>query len=208
MNKLRAILIEIDPTRGSTVEQLLNVADCEVVARYSDMAELLAQSARPAAEFVAIAADVLDSAILNDMVAIQSAAPSPLVMFAPDQQAHTIQRAVQVGVSAYVVDGVNPARMRSILEAAIARFRQFKALAEELHKTRCQLTERKVIERAKGIVMSQRGLAEDEAYKLMRKTAMDRNKRMVEIADSIIAASDLLGSGQGSTPQAIPVGAA
>ena len=94
----------------------------------------------------------------------------------------------------YVVDGVTPARVRPILEAAMARFRQFKALAEELQRTRSQLIERKVVERAKGIVMAQRGLSEDAAYKLMRKTAMDRNKHMVDIADSIISASDLLGA--------------
>lgn len=207
MTKLHAILVEMDPVRSAAVRELLGIAGCEVVASFTDIQQLLTQPQRPTADLIAIAVAEPEPTLLNDLIAIQSARPSPVVLFSADEAPGTIQRAVQAGVSAYVVDGVNPVRVRSILEAAIARFRQFKALAEELHKTRSQLTERKLIERAKGIVMRQRGLAEDDAYKLMRKTAMDRNKRMAEIADSIISASDLLGSSQDQALHAMPAGA-
>ena len=105
----------------------------------------------------------------------------------------TIRRAVQAGVSAYVVDGLQAQRVRPILEAAIARFEQHRGLQAELDRTRSALEDRKKIERAKGIVMMQRGIGEPAAYGLMRKAAMDQNRRLVEIADSIIAAAELLG---------------
>lgn len=176
------------------VSELLNVAECELVACYGSVAELIDNMRDVPAELVVVSVDKPTPGLMNELIEVQSTAPKPVVLFAADGARDTINRAVQAGVSAYVVDGVEPMRTRPILEAAMARFRQFHALAEELQRTRSQLHERKFIERAKGIIMAQRGLSEDEAYKLMRKTAMDRNKRMVEIADSIIAASDLLGS--------------
>jgi response regulator NasT len=116
-----------------------------------------------------------------------------MVMFSQDDNGDTIRRAVQAGVSAYVVDGVQAQRVRPIMEAAIARFGEHRRLQAELDRTRSKLEERKKIERAKGVVMMQRGVGEPAAYALMRKAAMDQNRRLVEIADSIITAADLLG---------------
>lgn len=192
MSRLCVVLVEVESARTPSINALLQVADCEVVARYDSVGALLAQQGKVSAELVVVSVTEPSRTLLDDLIAVQSVAPTPVVLFAADEAPSSIQRAVQAGVSAYVVDGVNPARLRSVLEAAMARFKQFKALAEELQRTRCQLTERKVVERAKGIVMAQRGLSEEQAYKLMRKAAMDRNKRMVDIADSIISASDLL----------------
>ena len=131
---------------------------------------------------------------LESLRSVQAADPRPMVMFSQDDNGDTIRRAVQAGVSAYVVDGVQAQRVRPILEAAIARFEQHRRLQAELDRTRSQLEERKKIERAKGIVMMQRGIGEPAAYGLMRKAAMDQNRRLVEIADSIIAAAELLGA--------------
>jgi len=207
VSRLRVALVEVESARTSVVSELLNVAECELVACYGSIEELLGHVGKVPTELVVVSATGLTPALLDDLVALQSAAPTPVALFAADDAPTSIQRAVQAGVSAYVVDGVNPLRMRSILEAALARFRQFKALADELQRTRSQLTERKVVERAKGIVMAQRGLTEEQAYKLMRKTAMDRNKRMADIADSIIAASDLLGA-PAAVNQPVPLGVA
>ena len=207
MSRLRVVLVEVESARTSMVSELLSIAECDVVASYTSVGAMLAQHGLAQTELVAVSVAAPSQALLDDLVAVQSTAPTPVVLFAADDASTSIQRAVQAGVSAYVVDGVTPTRVRSILEAAMARFRQFKALAEELQRTRSQLTERKVVERAKGIVMAQRGLSEDAAYKLMRKTAMDRNKRMVDIADSIISASDLLGA-PAKVNQSMPAGVA
>jgi response regulator NasT len=97
-------------------------------------------------------------------------------------------------VSAYVVDGLNPQRVKPIMDVAIARFREFQALREELEETKSTLADRKLIDKAKGIIMKQRGMDEAEAYKSLRKMAMDSNKRISEIAKDVIAIAELLGS--------------
>jgi len=129
---------------------------------------------------------------LESLAFVQSRIPRPIVMFAQDEGPDTIRRAVQAGVSAYVVDGIQPRRVRPIIEAAIARFERFRALETELVKTRGQLAERKVIDKAKGLIMSQKGVSEEEAYQAMRRLAMRSNRRVVEVAEGIIAAAELL----------------
>jgi response regulator NasT len=113
-------------------------------------------------------------------------------MFTQDDDGATIARATRAGVSAYVVDGINRKRVRPILDAAIERFQQFRGLTEELQETRAQLEARKVVDKAKGILMKQRGMTEDEAYKALRSLAMSSNKRLVDVAESVIAAANLL----------------
>jgi response regulator NasT len=104
----------------------------------------------------------------------------------------SIRAAVQAGVSAYVVGGLSPERVRPVLEVAIARFNEFQALRRELESAKSSLEERKVIERAKGILMKSRRLAEDEAFRLMRKMAMDRKVRLADVAREVIAAAEIL----------------
>lgn len=205
MSRPQLILVEAEPARVPALGQLLHGAGCEVLARVAGLADLARCPQLRQAQLVVLSVAQPDDRLFKALVTAQSATPMPLVLFAADESSATIARAVQAGVSAYVLDGVEPQRVRSILEAAMARFRQFKALADELHRARSQLAERKLIERAKGIVMAQRALTEDQAYKLLRKTAMDRNKRMAEIAESIIAASELLGASSPRVAQAIPL---
>lgn len=114
-------------------------------------------------------------------------------MFTHDGDSEKISNAIRAGVSAYVVDGLEPDRIRPIVDVAIARFEQFQALKEELSQAHTRLAERKLIERAKGIVMQQRGLPENEAYQWMRKMAMQRNLRIADLARSLITAAELLG---------------
>ena len=100
--------------------------------------------------------------------------------------------AIEAGVSAYVVDGLQPARLKPILDAAITRFRVFQRMRTELAETKRALEERKVIDRAKGMVMKARGVSEDEAYAILRKAAMDQNKRVAEVAAALVTAAGLL----------------
>jgi response regulator NasT len=119
--------------------------------------------------------------------------PRPIVMFTQDQDRTMIREALKAGVTAYVVDGLSAERIRPIMDVAVARFEQSQALHQELQEARATLAERKVIERAKGILMQQRGCSEDEAYRLLRKAAMDGNKRLAEVAEQLIAMIKLLG---------------
>jgi response regulator NasT len=118
--------------------------------------------------------------------------PRPIVMFTQDREGAMIREALKAGVSAYVVDGLSAERIRPIMDVAVARFEQSQALRKELEEARASLAERKVIERAKGIVMKQRACSEEEAYRLLRRAAMDGNKRLAEVAEQLIAMSRLL----------------
>ena len=193
MARLRVMLIDESQDRSAAVAGVLQSVECDVVACLSPEQDLLAQVARYRPDVVIIDIDLPSRDTLESLRSVQAADPRPMVMFSQDDNGDTIRRAVQAGVSAYVVDGVQAQRVRPILEAAIARFEQHRGLQAELDRTRSQLEDRKKIERAKGIVMMQRGIGEPAAYGLMRKAAMDQNRRLVEIADSIIAAAELLG---------------
>lgn len=186
------MLVDESRPRSVAVAEQLQSAQCEVVACLTPADDLLEEVARVRPDVVIIDIDLPGRDTLESLRSVQAAAPRPMVMFSQDDNGDTIRRAVQAGVSAYVVDGVQAHRVRPILEAAIARFEQHRDLQDELEQARLQLAERKVIERAKGIVMRQRAIDEPAAYQLMRRTAMDQNRRLVDIAESIISAADLL----------------
>jgi response regulator NasT len=116
----------------------------------------------------------------------------PVVMFAEDQQTDTINKVIKAGVSAYIVDGLEPKRIKTIVEIAIARFKEQQALKEELKKTKIQLEDRKHIDRAKAILIKSQGYSEDEAYHALRKLAMDRKISLGEMAKNVIAMAELL----------------
>jgi two-component system, response regulator / RNA-binding antiterminator len=119
----------------------------------------------------------------------------PIAMFVDKSDEASIEAAVEAGVSAYIVDGLKQERVRPILKMAISRFNAFSRLNRELEETRSELENRKVIDRAKGLLMRSRGLSEEEAYALLRRTAMNQNRKIVEIAQSLVTAASLLDPG-------------
>ena len=186
------MLVDESRGRSAAIADLLQAVQCDVVACLSPDEDLLQQVARHRPDVVIIDIDLPSRDTLESLRIVQAANPRPMVMFSQDDNGDTIRRAVQAGVSAYVVDGLQANRVRPILDAAIATFDEYRRLQGELERTRSELADRKKIERAKGIVMTQRGIDEPAAYRMMRKAAMDQNRRLVEIADSIIAAEALL----------------
>jgi response regulator NasT len=130
---------------------------------------------------------------LEQMRCIHRDQPKPIVMFSESEDRQLIQDAVQAGVSAYIVDGLGHKRVIPILEVAIARFNEFQNLRHELEETRVSLAERKLIDRAKAMLMEQRGWSEKQAYQALRKMAMDRNQRMGQVADQLLAMFELMG---------------
>jgi len=130
--------------------------------------------------------------MLEDVAAINRDRPLPIVVFTGAEGAGLITEAIAAGVSAYVVDGLERHRVKPVIEGAIARFRAFDKLRRELDTAKAALSDRKVIERAKGILMEQRALSEEDAYKALRKLAMDQNKRLVDVAEGLITYASLL----------------
>lgn len=131
--------------------------------------------------------------VLEHIVVASRGARRPVVMFTDDGRADTMQAAIEAGVTAYVVDGLRPERVRAVLQVALARFRAETRLREELHDTRAKLAERKVIERAKGLLMARYRCDEAEAYARLRSMAMNKNLRLAELAQRLLDVEDLLG---------------
>lgn len=129
---------------------------------------------------------------LEHLATVSSTSPRPVVVFAEDPSQEPMQQALKAGVSAYVIAGLNPARLMPVLQVAIARFEQDRALRQQLDAVQTQLEERKLIERAKGMLMDEVGLSEEQAYKHLRKLAMDRGQRLGQVAERIVRARDLL----------------
>jgi len=130
--------------------------------------------------------------VLESMFQLSRAVQRPIAMFVDRSDQASIEAAVEAGVSAYVVDGLKRERVKPIVDMAISRFNAFARMARELEEARSQLESRKLIDRAKGILMATRGLSEADAYALLRKTAMNQNRKISEIAESLITAAGLL----------------
>lgn len=141
---------------------------------------------------IIIVSDEIDRSVLREMRSVSRTRPTPMLVFTRDSQADSIGSAVKAGATVYVVDCNDPGRLGSLLEVARARFDEQQRLKHELWQTKNALQERKSVERAKGIIMQSKSLSEDQAYKAMRKLAMNHNKRMGEIAEQIISASEIL----------------
>lgn len=134
----------------------------------------------------------VDRPLLREMHAVNEAQPTPMLVFTSYSGDEAINAAVKAGASAYVVDCSDPSRLESLLGVAKARFEERQSLKDELQQTKSALQERKSVEKAKGIIMKSKRLSEDQAYKAMRKLAMNHNKRIGEIAEQIISASEVL----------------
>jgi len=191
---LKVMLVDDQPARAALLEQALRDHQFSVIARLSSAAGLAEQVEKLQPDIIIIDIESPDRDTLENMAILHRDNPRPVVMFAEEGDSGTIERAVRAGVSAYVVDGLNPSRVKPIVDVAIARFREFQALRQELQETRSQLADRKQIDRAKGLLMKQRGLDEQEAYAAMRKMAMDRGQKIGEVANNIIAVLELLGN--------------
>ena len=155
-----------------------------------DEASRYVESLRPDAMLIVCAA--IDNSILREMKAVTNKRPTPMLLFTRDSRSDSIVSAVKAGASAYIVDCEEPERIGSLLDVAKARFHEQQRLKKELDDTKYALQERKTIEKAKGIIMESRRLSEGQAYNALRKLAMNHNKRMGEIAEQIIAASEVL----------------
>ena len=190
---LSVVIVEPDPDRARLiVDALTDGADYEihVVAERSSLARQIVQ-VKPDLVLVDVADPSRD--IIEELTLASGPLERPVALFVDRSDAGLSTAAIEAGLSAYVVDGLTASRVRPVLEAAIARFHVMHRIRAELEETKRALEDRKVIDRAKGLLMRARGITEDEAYALLRKTAMDQNKRLADVAAALVTAAGLLG---------------
>ena len=190
--KLRIALVDAKAERSGSLEAALTAEGYEVVARLGGGDDLRARIAELAPDVIIVDMQSPDRDVLEDMQRIHREAPRPIVMFVDESDGPSIRAAVRAGVSAYVVAGLRSRSVRPIVEVAIARFEEFQALRHELEEALESLEERKLVDRAKGILMERRGVGEQEAYRLLRKAAMDRQVKLAELARQLIATAERL----------------
>ena len=189
---LRVMLIDQNRGRVAILEQALIDNGYEVVARSSVEDNLIQRISETKPDVIIVDMESPDRDTLESMRSISRDQPKPIVMFTERSDQISITEAVKAGISAYVVDGMNPGRLNAIMEVAIARFREYQALRNELEETRSQLEDRKLIDKAKGILMKLKGMSENDAYRMIQKISMDRNIKIGEAARNVIMVADLL----------------
>ncbi|QPH56188.1 ANTAR domain-containing response regulator [Pontivivens ytuae] len=183
----------MDPERGEEIVSALREAGAGRVTRVEATAGLDRRLAEVAPDIVLVDLEHPSRDMLDALTLATEPTARPVAMFVDRSDRALMQAAIDAGVSAYVVDGLRADRVKPVLDMAIARFHSVGRLRAELEATRAALAERKTIDRAKGILMKARGLSEDEAYALLRKTAMDQGRRVAEVAESLVSAAGLLG---------------
>ncbi len=186
------LIIDENHARAAIIREGLREAGHENVRWLNETANLLKRIAEIDPDVIIIDLESPNRDVLEQMFQVSRQVRRPVAMFVDQSDSATMQDAMVAGVSAYVVDGLRKERVKHILDMCILRFGVFSRLEEELHAAKTALADRKVIERAKGILMTARSLNEQEAYVLMRKTAMDQKRRMVEIARAIVMAEGML----------------
>jgi response regulator NasT len=190
---LRVMLVDDTPARSFYLRLVLERLDYEVVAEISDPRQLHDEVLRLSPDVIIVDTDSPSRDTLENLCMVTESCPRPIVMFAHDAARVAIRKAVHAGVNAYVVDGLSPERVSPIVETALARFEAFQAVKDELEKTRSRLSERKLVERAKGILMKEKNISEPEAYRLLQKLSMDKSQPLAAIADQVITVAKLLG---------------
>lgn len=188
----KIVIVDESPVRAAILEEGLREAGFTEVVHISEMQSLLARIYAVDPDIIVIDLENPSRDVLEAMFQVSRAVKRPIAMFVDQSDSASIQASVEAGVSAYIVDGLKKERIKPILDLCVSRFNAFAKLQEELERTKSQLEDRKIIERAKGILMKVKGLAEDEAYVLLRSTAMREKKKIGEIAQSIITASEML----------------
>ena len=188
----KIVIVDESPIRAAILQEGLRDAGFSDVVHISEMQNLLAQIFALDPDVILIDLENPSRDILEQMFQVSRAVRRPVAMFVDQSDSASIRASVEAGVSAYIVDGLRKERVKPILDLCISRFNAFARLQDELDRARSALEDRKVIDRAKGILMKVKGLTEEEAYVLLRSTAMREKKKISEIAQSILTASEML----------------
>jgi response regulator NasT len=188
---LKIVIVDESTIRAAILEEGLREAGFTQVVRIAEMNNLLARVYAVDPDVILIDLENPSRDVLEQMFQVSRAVRRPIAMFVDQSDTASIQASVDAGVSAYIVDGLKKERIKHILDMCISRFNAFSRLQTELDVAKSALEERKVIDRAKGILMKAKNLNEEAAYALLRKTAMNENKKIAEIAQSVLTAAEL-----------------
>jgi response regulator NasT len=188
---LQIVIVDDSPIRAAILEEGLREAGYNNVVRIEGTANLLARISAVDPDVILIDLENPSRDVLEQMFQVSRVVKRPVAMFVDQSDSASIQASVDAGVSAYIVDGLKKERIKSILDLCISRFNAFSRLQGELEQAKNALEDRKVIDRAKGILMKRKTMSEAEAYDLLRRTAMNENKKIAEIAQSVITASEM-----------------
>ncbi|WP_347304392.1 ANTAR domain-containing protein [Croceibacterium sp. TMG7-5b_MA50] len=193
---MRIVIIDDTGARASVLEDGLHEAGYDDIHVVQPSGAFVSRIERLVPDVVLMDLGSPSRDTLEEMLLVSRALAKPIAMFVDQSDDQMTAAAIDAGISAYVVDGLRKERVKPILDLAVGRFTAFARMQAELAEARTQLADRKVIDRAKAILMQQRGLNEQDAYTLLRTSAMNANKRMAEVAEALITASSLLGKGQ------------
>lgn len=191
-SELSIIVVEADRERAMQIVDSLREAGYDRIQVIAEPSSLRRQIRSFEPDVVLIDMTHPSRDMLEELAIASGPMTRPVAMFVDRSNDALTAAAIEAGVSAYVVDGMRPDRVKPVMDAAIARFRMFQRMRTELEETKRALEERKVIDRAKGMVMKARGVDEDEAYALLRKAAMDQGKRLADVAAALVASAGLL----------------
>ncbi|MEQ1814565.1 MAG: ANTAR domain-containing protein [Candidatus Nitrotoga sp.] len=189
---LRVLLVEENFERAVMLKRALHEAGCHIAAHLAASSDLVGMVDRLKPDMIILDTESPDRDTLEHLCVISRDQPRPIVMFTNDGDRAKMQHAIRAGVSVYVVNGLKSERLSSIMDVAIVRFNELQSLRQDLAKAEIQLAERKDIERAKGILMKQRGWSEEESYQALRKMAMGKGIKLSEVARQIISVAELL----------------
>ena len=192
---LAILIIDEDDIRASIIKEGLRAAGHVKVTVISQVSGLLRRIEESAPDVIVIDLANPNRDLLEHMFLVSRAVRKPIAMFVDKSDPGMMEAAIEAGVSAYVVDGLRQNRVKSILDMAVARFNAYSRLREELEDTRQALEDRKILDRAKGILMASRKLSEPEAHRLIRSTAMQESRRIADVARAIVTAERLMTGG-------------
>ena len=183
---LSVVLIDDNPARAEIVESGLRDAGYVLLARLDGTYDLATRVSVLQPDVIVISIDNPGRDAIEDLRRTTEQQPRPIALFADRSDPATIAAGMEAGVSAYVVKGLTQDRVQPVVDVAVAHFNRYHAMREELERARLSLVERKTVDRAKGLLMEQKGIGEEAAYKLLRKLAMDQNKRIGEVAQDLL----------------------
>ncbi|MCY1288042.1 putative transcriptional regulatory protein pdtaR [compost metagenome] len=190
---LRILLINDAGKKVGRLKAALVEAGFEVIDESGLTIDLPARVEAVQPDVVLIDSESPSRDVMEQVVLVSRDQPRPIVMFTDEQDPGVMRQAIRAGVSAYIVEGIQAQRLKPILDVAMARFESDQALRAQLQAREAQLAERKRIEHAKGLLMKMKQCNEEEAYTLMRRQAMSKQQKLIQVAEQIIAMSELLG---------------
>ncbi len=189
---LKIAIVDESGIRSAIIEEGLREAGYAHVVRIDATTNLLARIYALDPDVILIDLENPSRDILEQMFQVSRIVKRPVAMFVDQSDTASIQASVDAGVSAYIVDGLRKDRIKYILDTCVMRFNAFSRLQDELERAKSALEDRKVIDRAKGILMKAKTIGEEEAYALLRRAAMNENKKIAEIAQSVVTAAEML----------------